>query len=627
MKTLTPISYKNVKILDGFWGQHQGTNAKVTIPHIYKQCEITGRINIWRLNWAEESGSEKPHIFWDSDIAKWIETASYSLVSYPNTSLEKQIDEIIDLMEKAQQPDGYLNTYFTTIEPQNRWKNLRDWHELYCAGHLIEAAVAYFDVTGKKKFLEIVCRYIDYIETVFGTEKGKKRGYPGHEEIELALVKLHKVTKEKKYLNLSKYFVDERGNQPHYFDIEAIERGESPDDYWAKTHSYTQAHIPVREQDVPLGHAVRGTYLYSAMVGLAAEFKDEKLLEASIKIWSLLTEKRMYVTGGIGSSKQNEGYTKDYDLPNETAYAETCAAIGLIFWSHRMLQITKDGKYADVIERALCNGALSGVSLKGDTFFYENPLESAGHHHRWEWHHCSCCPPNISRLISSLGQYFYSKSDDEIYIHLYGNSEAETELSGEKIKLKQTTEYPWNEETTIEIDSENEIHFSIFLRIPGWCKNPTLKVNNQNEQLKSKTKNGYLKLTRVWKNSDKIELVFPMPVENVRSHPNVKANSGRITLQRGPIIYCLEEVDNEKNLNEFILEKNTNHETIFEPDLLGGIVTISSKAKRRKTEDWNGKLYRIGEQEYETVPIKAIPYFAWDNREPGEMLVWLREEI
>src|SRR5579875_129950 len=390
---LTPVSWKNVSIDDAFWSPRLRANREHTLPHIYRMSQETGRIDALRLNW-KPGEVPVPHVFWDSDIAKWLEAASYSLGTHPDPILEEQVDEVVGLLAAAQQPDGYLNSHFIAVEPAKRWTNLRDLHELYCAGHLIEAAVAHFQATGKRNLLDILIRYADHIDSVFGPEPGKKCGYPGHEEIELALVKLYRVTGEQRYLRLSQYFVEERGREPHYYDEEARLRGEDPATYWAGTYEYNQSHLPVREQREVTGHAVRAMYLYSAMTDLARELGDDSLLAACERLWQHLCTRRTYITGGIGSSPYNEGFTTDYDLPNETAYAETCAAIGLVFFAHRMLQIGADSQYGDMMEHVLYNGAISGLSLRGDRFFYENrltcfhnsPLGRTGTRHRWAWY-------------------------------------------------------------------------------------------------------------------------------------------------------------------------------------------------------------------------------------------------
>ncbi|MCG3121365.1 MAG: Non-reducing end beta-L-arabinofuranosidase [bacterium] len=624
LQKLSPVPPRQVEINDGFWAPKLKTNREVTIPTVYQRCRETGRIDAWKLDW-KPGQPQTPHVFWDSDVAKWIEAAAHSLATHPDPKLETTLDDLIDTIAKAQQPDGYLNTHFTAVRPDMRWKNLRDWHELYCAGHLIEAAVAYFHATGKKKFLDTVCRCADHIDRVFGTSPGQKRGYPGHEEIELALVKLYQATGERRYLQLAKYFIDERGQQPHYFDVEARERGEDPASYWAKTHEYTQSHLPVREQKIPVGHAVRGMYLYSAMVDLAVECQDHELLAAGKRLWQHLVHKRMYVTGGIGSSRANEGHTADYDLPNETAYAETCAAIGLVLFTHRLLQIEPDTAYADVIERALYNVCLSGVSLTGARFFYENPLESRGNHQRWEWHECSCCPPNIARLLATLGQYIYSQNAHAFFVHLYIGGNVTIACNGETVRLTQQSNYPWDGKITFRIASEREVDLTLALRLPGWCRAAEIKVNGEEVAIPPRLEKGYAKIHRRWQSGDQVELNLFMPIERVQAHPQVRANCGRIALQRGPLVYCLEEIDNGKNLNDLVLCRDKELAVNFESDFLGGVSVITGAAKRRQLAPWQEQLYRADLAATENIFFKAIPYFAWANRAPGEMLVWLRE--
>ena len=407
-----PVPFSKVTIEDVFWAPRLHVNREKTIPHIYRMCKETGRIDAYKLDW--KVGQEQaPHQFWDSDVAKWIEAASYSLATHPDPTLEALLDEVITLIASAQQPDGYLNPHYTVVEPDKRWTNLRHGHELYCAGHMIEAGVAHFQATGKATLLDVVRRYADYIETVFGTEPGKKRGYCGHEEIELALVRLYRVTGNSRYLRLGQYFIDERGQSPCYFDTEP-----TPDLHRLGLE-YHQAHKPVREQTEVVGHAVRAMYLYSAMADLAYETGDETLLQTCKRLWHHLYTKRMFITGGIGSSMYNEGFSSDYDLPNDTAYAETCAAVGLVLWCQRMLQLECDAQYADIMERALYNGVLSSISQEGTTFFYVNPLANQGDLSRQEWFSCACCPTNITRLLASLGQYIYSQNEHEIAVHLY----------------------------------------------------------------------------------------------------------------------------------------------------------------------------------------------------------------
>ena len=398
------------------------------------------------LRYPRNSHDFTTQVFWDSDVGKWIEAASYALAHRRDAKIEAQIDAIVDDLAKAQLPDGYLNCWYIGREIDKRWTNLRDNHELYCAGHMLEGAIAYFQATGRRRLLDVMERYVDHIATVFGTGPGQKRGYCGHQEIELALIKLYHLTGDRRRLDLAAYFINERGRQPpHYFDAEAIARGDDPKKYWAKTHEYTQSHKPVREQDKVVGHAVRAMYMYTAMADLAAEL-DDAGLKQRLRDGSGGTSpgKRMYVTAGLGPAAANEGFTTDYDLPNDTAYAETCASVALIFWAQRMLNLDCDGAYADVLELALYNGALSGLSRDGTHYFYENKLESDGSHKRWEWHPCPCCTMNVARLVASVGGYFYSTGEDTLAVHLYGGNSARLSVGGKAVRIRQKADYPWS---------------------------------------------------------------------------------------------------------------------------------------------------------------------------------------
>ena len=416
-----PVAFTAVELKDRLWAPRQRAVRERTVPFLYGQMVKIGTIEALDVTKPpgplafpyRKNNTSTSVMYWDSDIAKWIETASYTLATHPDPALEALIDEVVARIARAQEPDGYFNSFFQRREPAKKWSNLRDWHELYCIGHMIEAAVAHNQATGKTNLLDIVRRQVDLVAKLFGPNEGQKRGYCGHEEIELALVRLYRLTGERRYLDLASYFIDERGRQPHYFDSEARARGADPADYWYTTYHYNQSHVPVREQDRVVGHAVRAMYLYCAMADLAAEKEDTALLEACRRLWRDLNGKRLYVTGGLGPSEHNEGFTTDYDLPNETAYAETCASVGLVFWAHRMALLEGDGRYGDVLEQALYNNSLSGLSLDGERFFYDNPLASRGGHHRWTWHRCPCCPPNIARLIASLGSYVYSTAPGE----------------------------------------------------------------------------------------------------------------------------------------------------------------------------------------------------------------------
>lgn len=616
MNKLQPPPLKAVTINDHFWSERRRVNREATLPAEYKQCEQTGRFEALKLTPVPEQ-----HYFWDSDVAKWLEAASYSLATHPDPAVETLVDQTISLLAAAQQLDGYLNTYFTAIAPEQRWVNLRDHHELYCAGHLIEAGTAHYAATGKTTLLDVVRRYADYIGTVFGTEAGQKRGYCGHEEIELALVKLADATGEAKYRDLAQYFVDERGRQPHYFDEEARARGEDPAKFHFQNYEYNQSHLPVREQTRVTGHAVRGMYLYTAMADLAATENDRTLARANEAIWDHLTTAQMYVTGGVGGFASNEGYGADFDLPNLTAYAETCAAVGLVFWASRMANLDCDSRYADVMETALYNGVLSGVSLDGTRFFYENPLASAGTHHRQDWFGCACCPPNIARLLASLGAYVYGQSETDLAVHLYVQGSAELSVAGQTVTVAQTTEYPWGGRVSLEVTPEQSASFRLRLRLPAWCKSPAVSLNGAAVTLI--VERGYAVLEREWQSGDTVTLDLPMPVQRIYADPRVEGNRGRVALRRGPTVYCLEAADNGPNLDALSLPREAELTAELAPDLLGGVVVLRGAARRLSSD--TKALYSSTPPAAVPAAITAVPYSVWDNRAAGEMLVWIWE--
>ncbi len=631
LRKLKAVPFTRVQLSDAFWAPRMETNRRATLPIEYRQCKQTGRIDAW--TWKKGQPNE-PHIFWDSDVAKWIEAAAYSLASHPDQTLERKVDAVIERMKAAQGRDGYLNSHFLLVEPDKRWTNLRDCHELYCAGHLMEAAVAYAQATGKRAFLDVMCRYADYIGRVFGPGKGQKRGYCGHPEVELALVKLFRATRNKRYLDLATFFVNERGRQPFYYDAEAAARGEEPGKPWFGKYSYTQAHKPLREQSEVVGHAVRAMYIYSGMADVAAETGDRTLLAALKRLWENVTAKRMHVTGGLGPTSRNEGFTFDYDLPNENAYDETCANIALVFWAHRMLHLEPDGRYADVLERALYNSVISGISLDGKQFFYANPLAAHpgvdphggirpadAHYRRSDWFGCACCPPNIARLLASLGGYVYSQGKGEARVNLYVQGSGELEVDGCRVELRQKTDYPWDGRIRIAVTPAQPVHFTVALRIPGWSRGATLKVNGRN--VRPVVARGYARLVRRWQAGDRIELVLPMPVERIEAHPRVRQDAGRVALQRGPIVYCLEEADNGRALNDLILPRSANLRAAFKPGLLGGVAVIKGQARRRAVKSWANRLYAASPTPLRRATIQAVPYAVWGNRRPGEMAVWL----
>ncbi len=476
----------------------------------------------------------------------------------------------------------------------------------------------------------MLSRYADHINATFGAEPGKKRGYGGHPEIELALVRLYRETGERRFLELSKYLLEERGQpNPNYYDVEARERGENPDDFWADTYEYCQAHAPIREQDKVVGHAVRCMYLMSGVADLANEYDDPTLYGTCVDLWHNLVHQRMYVTGGIGPSKANEGFTFDYDLPDVTAYAETCAAIALIMWNHRLLQFAGDGKYADIIELTLYNGFISGVSLEGKDFFYVNPLASTGDHHRTEWFACPCCPPNLSRILQSMGNYYYSTGQSDLWVHQYSQNEAELEVDGQTVSLTVKTNYPCGGQIVMQMQPEASQDFALHLRIPGWCRQWQVNVNDIPVDDLS-VENGYISIERTWQPDDTVTLLLEMPVQAVYANPNVQQLLGRTAIMRGPIVYCMESADNRIPLERISLDAEAiaSCQVEFQPELLGGIAVIQGEALVVDDQNWDeSTLYRRDNAPTQkTTPFTAIPYAVWDNREPGVMRVWFRSD-
>ena len=483
-QSYSPLPFADVAMTGPFWRERLDTVLTRTIPSQHAKLKEAGILDSLKLprpvpplTIPRNKHNFTTQMFWDSDVGKWIEAASYALSHRRDADIEAKIDAIVDDLARAQSPDGYLNCWYNGREPDKRWTNLRDNHELYNAGHLLEGAIAYFRATGRRRFLDVMERYMDHIAATFGRGPGQKRGYDGHQEIELALVKLYRLTGDRRRLDLAAYFIDERGRQPHYFTEEAIARGEDPAAFWAGTYEYNQSHLPVREQTKMVGHAVRAMYMASAMADLALELDDAGLKRACEALWRDVTTAQMYVTAGLGPKESNEGFTEPYDLPNETAYAETCASVALVFWAQRMLHLDLDGAYADVMERALYNGALSGLSREGTHYFYANPLESRGQHQRWAWHLCPCCTMNVARLVASIGGYFVSSSDAGVAVHLYGGFSASPTVEGQARddqgdeRLSMVGRHPHRRR------SRGADDFELKLRIPGWAKSATAAVN------------------------------------------------------------------------------------------------------------------------------------------------------
>lgn len=634
MATCRAVPFTAVAFEDGFWAPRQAAVRTATIPFLYRQYEKAGIFAALDVRAPVDAlpipcevtpiGTKPatPVMYWDSDIGKWIEAAAYTLATRRDADLEALIDDIVARIEAAQQPDGYFNSYFQRRAPEAKWSNLRDWHELYCAGHLMEGAVAYAAATGKRRLLDAMCRYADLIARIFGRGERQRHGYCGHEEIELALVKLARFTGEARYMDLARYFIDERGRQPHYFDSEARTRGSDPAAWYHRIYEYNQSHVPVREQDKVVGHAVRAMYLYSAMADLAAEDGDGGLRDACVRLWRDLTEKRLYVTGGLGPSWTNEGFTRDYDLPNETAYAETCAAVGLVFWAHRMLLMTGESLYADIMERALYNGAVSGISLQGDRFFYENRLASRGGVERWVWHRCPCCPANIARLVASLGNYVASVAPGELSLHLYGQSRLAAIIDGAEVTLRQATRFPWDGDVQITVEAARPVHFALRMRNPEWSSAFSVAVNG--ETVAPMLDRGYLRIERDWAPGDRVSLSLSMQVRRLSARPTLVFDIGRVALQRGPFIYCAEETDAGCDVERLMLDRSATIGTRFEPDLLGGVGTLQLPVVTASEQGWGDQLYRDTAPQLKPAIVRAVPYPLWAHRGPGSMAVWLR---
>jgi len=602
LKTI-PIS--SVKV-SGFWGKRIKILHDVTLPEQYRLLEKTQRLHNFRRAAGKVKGDYYGFFFNDTDVYKWQEAVSFSFASYGrDENLEKILDQTIEEVAEAQDEDGYLDTYFTFERKKDRWTNLKDMHELYCAGHLIQAGIAHHRTTGKDTLLNIAKRFADHIDNVFGP--GKKEGTCGHPEIEMALVELYRETGDKRYLNLAKFFIDERGK--------GLIGGET----------YHIDHKPFRELTEIVGHAVRALYLNCGATDLYLETGEKELMEALERLWKNFVERKMYMTGGAGARHEGEAFGEEYELPNDTAYAETCAAIGSFMWNFRMLLAKGEGRFADIMEQTLYNGLLSGISLNGKEYFYVNPLEDNGEHRRKPWFACACCPPNIARLIASIPGYMYTTSEEGIWVHLYEENEAKIPWGDKEIKLIEKTNYPWEGNIEFEIKTEGE--YKIFLRIPSWTKGYTIKINGNKINTKE-VKNGYIEMENQWKEGDKINLELQMEIEIIESHPKVKDNVGKVAIKRGPIVYCMEQVDNPWGDPRYMEIADYNLKA--EPsEILEGIVIIKGKGKIVDSRIWENNLYLPKEEvkrNKKEVEFITIPYYAWANREKGPMTVWIRKE-
>lgn len=621
---IKPVPFTRVHIRDGFWFHRMEINRTVTILYAIQLCRETGRID----NFAIASGMKKgdfcsKYYFDDSDVFKVIEGASYSLMLEPDRELEQQLDSIITIIASAQEKDGYLYTprtmkteKFKKTIGEFRWVNEQWSHELYNIGHLYEAAVAHYLATNKRVLLDVAIKSADLVEKDFG--KGKLQIPPGHQEIEIGLSKLYRLTGDEKYLNLAKFFLDIRGKSINKREL------------WG---DYNQDHKPVVEQDEAVGHAVRAAYMYSAMADVAALTGDETYITAIDKLWNNVVRKKLYITGGIGTRGSGEAFGENYELPNASAYNETCASIANVFWNHRLFLLHGDGKYIDVLERTLYNALLSGISMEGNRFFYPNPLQSFGTHERSPWFDCACCPSNITRFIASVSNYIYAVQENQIYVNLYTNNEAEIELSNRNVKIKQETEYPWDGKVRITvIPQKSGEEITLNLRIPGWAQDQavpsdlyryidklenesTVSVNGQ--KIEFEIQKGFISINRNWNDGDVIELNLPMQIRRVVANENIEADRDKIALERGPIVFCAEWVDNKDGyVRNILLSDDAKLQPYFQKDLLNGVQLIKGTAMVYRYAD-NKKTLNKTEQEF-----LAIPYYAWAHRGKGEMTVW-----
>lgn len=621
---IDPVPFTSVKVTDNFWGQRLKASREVTIPLAFSKCEETGRYeNFVKAAHPSENYKVEGFSFDDTDVYKTIEGASYSLQTYPDKKLEKYIDSVLVIVAGAQEPDGYLYTA-RTMNPKHphNWAGKERWsavevlsHEFYNLGHMVEGAVAYYQATGKRNFLDIAIKYADCVCKNIGDKPDQKRLVPGHQIAEMALVRLYLATGDKKYLDQAKFFLDARGTT-------------------SRKDLYSQAHKPVLEQDEAVGHAVRATYMYAGMADVAAITGDSSYIKAIDKIWDNIVSKKIYITGGIGARHQGEAFGDNYELPNLSAYNETCAAIGNVYVNYRLFLLHGDAKYFDVLERTLYNGLISGVSLDGGSFFYPNPLSSTGGYSRKPWFGCACCPSNISRFIPSLPGYVYAVKDNQVYVNLFLSNRAELKVNKKKVVLEQETGYPWKGDIRVKV-AQGNLPFTMNVRIPGWVRGsvlpgdlysyadgrtPGYRVSVNGQKVSGELVKGYLRIDRKWKKGDVVEVHFDMQPRVVKANEKVAADRGRVAVECGPIVYCAEWPDNKFNVHNIILNQHPEFQVVEKPDLLYGINEITTSAQAL-SYDASGKLAA------KDVKLALIPYYAWVHRGEGDMDVWLPIDV
>lgn len=641
IKTNEFAPLKNVKVKDGFWSKYEDIAKNVIIPYQWDaindnvpDTEPSHAIKNFKIAAGEMEGEFKGFVFQDSDVAKWLEAVAYRLTIAPDSELEKTADSVIDLIGRAQREDGYLDTYYQIKEVGKEFTNLLDCHEMYVAGHMAEAAVAYYEATGKRKLLDIICKFLDLIASRVGSEEGKIHGYSGHPEIELALVRVYKATGEKKYLDFCEYLVNERGKEPNFFQQELENRNFinmwGGKDRHADT-VYCQAHKPLREQKEAVGHSVRAGYLYTGAAHLAAELDDKSLFDACETLWDNATKKQMYVTGGFGSQVHGEAFSFDYQLPNDLSYTETCAAISFAFFAQKMLMCDVDSKYSDVLERILYNGSISGMALDGKHFFYTNPLETwdeqnkrvpAFRHNKIKrpgWFGCACCPPNLARMITSLGNYIYSVGDNTVYTHLYIGSDATLTVGGNTVTITQQSNLPWEGKSRFTLSNGS---YTFAVRVPSWADDFTVKVNGKAASYT--VKKGYAYIDGNWNDGDTIEIDMPLTVKMVEANPLVREDAGKVAISRGPVVYCMESKDNGDRLSSIRLTADTTFRCEKDEELFPGSISIYADALKKKAWE-TGDLYKAFTNSFEEIEVKFIPYAFWGNRDDNrEMAVWVR---
>ena len=622
---INPVAFTSVKVTDTFWGQRLEASRNTTIPLAFSKCEETGRYdNFIKAVHPSDTITVGGFSFDDTDVYKTIEGASYLLQTYPDKRLENYIDSVLTIVAAAQEPDGYLYTA-RAMNPKHPhpWAGSRRWekveelsHEFYNLGHMVEGAIAHYQATGKRNFLDIAIKYADCVCREIGDGEGQVARVPGHQIAEMALAKLYLTTGDKKYLDQAKYFLDKRGHT-------------------SRKDIYSQAHKPVIDQDEAVGHAVRAVYMYAGMADVAALTGDSAYIKAIDRIWDNMIGKKYYITGGIGATSMGEAFGANYELPNMSAYCETCAAIGNVYVNHRLFLLHGESKYYDVVERTLYNGLISGVALDGGSFFYPNPLESMGQHERQPWFGCACCPSNVSRFIPSLPGYVYAVKDDNVYVNLFMSNNANLEVGGKSVDLSQTTNYPWNGNVTVGIDKNKAGVFTMKLRIPGWVNNrpvpsdlytytdeltPGYRVLVNGVAADGElSADGYYSVRRNWKKGDKVELQLDMQARTVKAHDKVMADRGRVAIERGPIVYCAEWPDNDFDVLSMILNRNPQFAESEHPDMPGGIVMLTTDGQAL-SHDEKGRLAT------KDVRVNLIPYYAWCHRGSGNMAVWLPQD-